>query len=501
MIKVDQYEYIRVSKRIYGKSISQIQRETGHSRNTIRKVLNDEYKGYCKRKKQPYPVLGPYLKQIEQWLLEDKKQPRKQRHTARRIYNRLKNEFDYKGSEESVRRYVRQIKARLCLNNTDVFLVTDPEIGKEAEIDWGSAVALINGTRTPIKFFCMRSRYSGKHFVRTYLCEKQQAFFDAHIRAFDFFGGIYSTMVYDNLTSAIKKVLRGKKSIEQESYIRFRTYYNFTSRFNNPNSGHEKGGVEGAVGFVRRNYLVPVPRVNNIEELNEKLLIECSNYGTHKISGKDKSVNELFNEEKSYLIPISTPSFSNILILNGKVDKYSTVLVEKNHYSVQYNYVGLQTHIELCIERVKVYYEGKQIADHNRVFGVNKWVLDPHHFLEIIRKKPGAFESCRVINQWRPNWPACLEQFLKVLKEKYGETKGIKEFISVLILYKEYSEEEMESAIELALENYVSDAGGVKQILQYINSDKAGEQFSPLEEWPKTIMPDVSLYGQLGGRL
>jgi len=501
VIKEDQYEYIRISKRIYGKSISQIQRETGHSRNTIRKVLNGEYKGYCKRKKQPYPVLGPFLKIIKKWLVDDKNQPPKQRHTARRIYNRLKNEHNYKGSEESVRRYVRQIKASLCLNNSDVFLVTDSECGKEAEVDWGSAVAMIDGTRTPIKFFCMRSRYSGKHFVRTYLCEKHQAFFDAHIHAFNFFSGIYPTLVYDNLTSAIKKVLRGKKRIEQESYIKFKSYYNFTSRFNNPNSGHEKGGVEGAVGFVRRNYLVPVPCVHNLEELNEKILIECLNYGTHKIFGKDKSVSTLFEEEKSYLIPVPTPPFSNIQILSGKVDKYSTVMVEKNHYSVEYNYVGLKTNIELCIERVKVFYEGKKIGEHNRVFGVNKWVLDAHHYLEIIRRKPGAFESCKVINQWRPSWPMCLERLLKVLKEKYGGTKGIKEFISVLKLYKEYSEEEMESAIELALESYVSDAGGIKQILQYINPEQSEEPFISLEEWPKTIMPDVSLYGQLGGSL
>jgi len=497
VIQVDQYEYVRISRRVYNKSISQIHRETGHSRNTIRKILNDEYNGYSNRQSQPYPVLGPHIERIEQWIKDDKNQPRKQRHTARRIYNRLKNEYDYEGSEGTVRRYVRIVKTRLGVNNSEVFLVLDSDCGKEAEVDWGSAIAMINGVKTPIKFFCMRSRYSGKHFVRIYPCEKQQAFFDAHIHAFKFFGGIYPELVYDNLTSAIRKVLRGKKRIEQESYKKFKSYYNFSARFNNVNSGHEKGGVEGLVGFARRNYLVPVPCAGSFEELNEKIFIECLNYGTHRIATKEKSVNELFEEEKCHLIPTPQFPFSNIQVQTGRVDKYSTVVVDKNHYSVPYNYSGTKTNIEVHVDRVKIYYEGKEIADHNRVFGANKWELNPQHFLEIIRRKPGAFESSRVIRQWRPEWPECLEKYFLILKEKLGETKGIKEFISVLKLYKDYSTKDMECAIELGLESYISDAGGIKQILEFMNSKNA-DDFKSLPEWSKTIKADVSVYGQLG---
>ena len=218
MIGMKKYEYIRSAKRVYGKSIHQISKDTGHDRKTIRKVLEGEPCNYSKREHQPYPVLGPHLKTIDGWLDADKEQPKKQRHTARRVYTRLKDEQGYDGSETAVRHYVREAKLRLGINKSKVFIPCDPECGKEAEIDWGGAAAYIGGVKVGIKIFCMRSRYSGKHFVRAYLCERQQAFFDGHIHAFNFFGGIYPVLVYDNLTSAVKQILKGKSRVEQESF-------------------------------------------------------------------------------------------------------------------------------------------------------------------------------------------------------------------------------------------------------------------------------------------
>jgi len=222
MIGMERYEGIRIARRVYGKSIRKISKETGHSRPTIRKALKKETCSYSKREQQPYPALGPYLETIDQWLTGDKEECRKQRHTARRIYNRLKQEHGFVGSESAVRRYVREAKLRLGLGKSKAFIPCDPECGQEAEIDWGGAAAYIRGVKIPIKIFCMRSRYSGKQFVRAYLCERQQAFFDGHMHAFEFFGGIYPILVYDNLTSAVKQILKGKSRIEQESFIKFR---------------------------------------------------------------------------------------------------------------------------------------------------------------------------------------------------------------------------------------------------------------------------------------
>ena len=210
MLKMDQYELIRTAHRVYGKNISEIVRETGHSRSTVKKALRGEFSGYTQRQSQPYPALGPYLAVIETWLKEDKAQPKKQRHTAHRIYERLVDEHGFAGSEPTVRRYVRDAKARLGVNGTAAFIPLEPDVGREAEVDWGTAQAIIDGERRQIKFFCIRSKFSGKHFVRCYPCERQQAFFDAHLHAFEFFGGIFPVLIYDNLTSAVRKVLRGR---------------------------------------------------------------------------------------------------------------------------------------------------------------------------------------------------------------------------------------------------------------------------------------------------
>jgi transposase len=450
------------------------------------------------RKQQVYPVLEPYLKIIEGWLEDDKSQPRKQRHTARRIYHRLVNEHGYKGSEEAVRRYVRLTKPSLGLEGSEVFVVTDPECGREAEVDWGRAGAVIRGVKTPLYYFCMRSRFSGKPFVRAYACEKQQAFFDGHIHAFEFFGGVFPTLVYDNLKSAVAKILSGRGRIEQESFQRFRTYYTFDARFCNAGCGHEKGGTEGLVGYARRNFLVPVPIVDSLEELNGKLLEDCIRYGDHRIAGREDTVRVLFEREEDQLLTLPSVPFSNVRLMESKVDHYGTVMADKNHYSVPSRYRRMKVRGELSIDHVDLFYDGKRISRHERAFGNNKWLLDPDHYLDILKHKPGAFDTARVIRQWRPSWPADLERLLSRFKENQGETKGIKDFISVLMLYRQYNPQEVEAAVSLVLERGLSHSAGVKQLLIQTAPE---ESFDPLANWPVTPAHDVSVYGQLGGAL
>ncbi|TES89354.1 MAG: IS21 family transposase [Desulfobacteraceae bacterium] len=498
MLKVDQYSYIRTAHRVYGKKIKQIARETGHSKNTIKKVLRGEYSGYKPRLKQPYPILGAYLKIIDKWLHDDKAHPKKQRHTAVRVYNRLRQEHNFKGSETTVRRYVREAKLRLGVGCRQVFIPSDPQVGVEAEVDWGRCHAIIGGELTPLKLFCIRSKYSGKHFVRCYPCERQQALFDGHIQAFSFFGGIFPVLIYDNLTTAVQKVLRGKKRQLQQSYDKFRGYYNFTPRFCNPGQGHEKGGVEGLVGYARRNYMVPVPEAETLEQLNDKLLADCLSYGDHRIAGRDQTVNELYEQERHQLISLPDIAFSNLETSCGKVDKYSTVVIDKNRYSVPTHYAYLKVNVVLYVQGVEIFYGSKKIASHQRLYGNNKWSLVAEHYLKLIAQRPQAFYSARPIVQWRQHWPSCLERLLDRFCQKQGDTKGIKEFISVLMLYKDHDSSEIELAVEKALFANASCSQAVEHILKS-SQDNNQTSFAPLDNWQTLPPPDITVYQQIGG--
>lgn len=494
---MDQYELIRTGHRVYGQNISALARMTGHSRNTIKKAIRGEPWGYKERKRQPFPVLEKYLGIIDGWLEGDKEMPKKQRHTGRRIYNRLVEEHGYEGGESTVRRYVRFAKMTLGIDLPGVFIPCDPEAGYEGEVDWGTAMAILAEKPVRLKFFCMRSKYSGKHFVRYYPCERQQVFFDAHIHAFGFFGGVFPVLIYDNLTTAVHKVLRGKNRIVQDEFSKFKAYYSFEARFCNTASGNEKGGVEGLVGFARRNYMVPVPEAATLEELNEKVLRRCIAYGNHKMAGRDQKVHELYEEEKEHLLALPEVIFSNVKTSSGRADKYATVIVDKNRYSVPSGYAGFKVKVLLYADRVDIFMGTKKLATHERLYGNNKWRLNPDHYLELIQQRPMAFNSARPIRQWRQSWPQSLHTLLERFCLSQGETKGIKDFITVLMLYRKYEANEVEAAVDLAIKNNISTSDGVIHILSY--KGDAESTIPPLTAWPSLPSPDITVYGQLGG--
>ena len=497
MLQMEQYDYIRTAYRVYGHSIRRIAKDTKHSRNTIKLILKNEFSSYKARSSQPFPALQEYLSIIDLWLTEDRQNPKKQRHTARRIFHRLVSEHQYLGSESAVRKYVRQAKAKLGFRESLAFLPLVPEAGHEAEVDWGVAQVILKEEKIQVHYFCMRAKYSGKRFFRFYENERQQAFFDAHIRAFEFFGGVFPTLIYDNLKTAIKEILTGKKRVEQEEFQKFRAYYSFEARFCNPGKGHEKGGVEGAIGFARRNYMVPFPKGDSLEELNEKLLKDSLTYGEHQKKGSEKNVNELFEEERSYLLALPEFPYENLRTFEGKVDKYATVLVEKNRYSVPCRYAGFKVVVLLYVERVEVFYRNKQLAKHKRTNGKEEWNLNPLHYLELMQQRPQGFKSSRVYKQWKEEWPEGMNQLLKRFCEYAGERKGIKEFIKVLNLFNEYKKSELLGAIEIANQGKISSSEGVKQLLNYMNEEE--EKSVPLRDWPTFEPPDLEVYKRLEG--
>lgn len=497
MLTLDQNEHIRTAHRQYGESISSIARRTGHSRVTIRKALNTPYAGYTPRKQQPYPVLGPFLSIIDDWLTKDKEQPRKQRHTAERIFQRLVAEHGFAGSASNVRKYVREAKLKLGLTPGTVFLPLEPDPGREAEVDWGQASVRIAGEVERLHYFCMRSKGSGMPFVRLYRGERQQALFDALMHAFLFFGGVFRILIFDNMKTVVLRILRGSGSQEQESFQKFRAWYNFEARFCNPHAPHEKGGVEGLVGFVRRNFLVPVPEADTLEDLNERLLAQCIAYGTRTIRGREKPVHMLFEEEKAMLMTLPRHAYENIPPpLSKSPDKYSTIIIDRNHYSVPTRLASYPFRIICRVETLEFFTNGKHIVTHPRRYGCGKWQLLPDHYLELVRRRPMAFDSARPIRQWRRQWPPEMEKLLEHFRHIHELSRGTREFIDVLLLFRDHPVGAVEAAIAEGLAVGVRDCAGIRHLL---HRQQPSTVNAPLEHYARLPEADVSVYARLGG--
>ena len=401
---MDQYEMVRTAHRVYKKSIRQIARETGHTRRTIRKVLAGKEPKYRREKEPACPVMDPVAGVVDGWLKADRDKPVKQRHTAHRVWQRLVDEHDFTGAEPTVRRWVRERKIGWGWSRPTAVVPLDPEQAREAEVDWGTAWVRMGGEDRQVKLFCMRSRYSGKAFVRAYPWERQEMFLDGHIRAFDWYGGVFPVLVFDNLKTAVKQILRGKARVEQARFTSFRAHYTFEARFCNPAKGREKGGVEVLVGYARRNFLVPVPEVADFDDLNAQLLERCQSDGQRRIGGRadDRTIDERYRVERERLLALPDTPFENTKVVGVRISAYQTAQVDGNRYSVPTAYVGRRLWAHIGCDRVCFYADQKKVAEHARTFGHSRWQIDPLHYLELIRQRVGAFESARPIRQWRP---------------------------------------------------------------------------------------------------
>lgn len=459
---MDQYELIRTAARVYQKSIRQIARETGHTRKTIRKVLAGWEPKYRRRHEPASRVMNSVAAIIEGWLRADQETPKKQRHTAHRIWTRLVEEYAFPGAESTVRRWVREHKARLGWHTVTAVLPLDPEIAQEAEVDWGVAWVRMAGQDRQVRLFCMRSRYSGMPFVRAYPYERQEMFLDGHIRAFAGYGGVFPVLVYDNLTTAVRQILRGKARVEQARFVAFRSAYTFQARFCTPAQGREKGGVEGLVGFTRRNFLVPIPEVQDFDELNELLLRRCIEQGSRRIRGRDDSrtIEARHQDEQTRLLPLPERPFENTKVLAVRISPYQTAQVDRNRYSVPTASVGRWLWAHVGCDRVTLYADHRQVAEHPRVFGTGQWQLDPLHYLDLLEQRVGAFESARPIRHWRPSWPEQYERMLEGLRRRHEESHGTREFVRILKLHHDYPAGRVHDAVAeaLRLQTYSLDA-------------------------------------------
>ncbi len=463
MITVEKKEQIRRAHYVEGKSIRQIRRETGYHRETIRKALEDStVPQYTLDKPRSSPVLDPVKPIIDQWLAEDEGRPQKQRHTAKRIHERLTTEYGFSGAESTVRRYVGQQRKQ---KGAQVFIPLSYAPGQTAQVDFGQAQVVIGGERLTARLFCLRLGYSKQPFVTALPTEAQEAFFEGHVRAFTFLNGVPRELVYDNLKAAVKRILEGRNREEQASFIAFRSHYLFESRFCTPGQGHEKGLVEGLVGYARRNWLVPPPEYATWDELNAYLLEKCRTEGQRKLRGMEMTIGEALTREQSQLLALPSQSFPCCTLRPVRANGFGLVTFKTNRYSVPSEHAHETLWLRAFVERVEITNGRRLLAVHTRCYKREQDILNPIHYLPLLEQRPGAWEQAKPIQEWRQHWPPVYDRYLDALRKRLTVSQATREFVHILRLHEDYPEAVIAQALEQALSGHCYSADGVKQLV------------------------------------
>jgi transposase len=454
--RVELFERIRRDGELEGLGLRALARRHGVHRRTVRQALASAIPPVRKRPEgRPAPALGAYRELIDSWLIADQSAPPKQRHTAKRIHQRLVEEHGAGVAETTVRDYVRGRKRELGLTARAYCpQVHDP--GVTAEVDWGEAKVIIAGVLMTVGLFLMRACFSGACFVMAFETQSQQAFFEGHVAAFEFFGGVFAgTIRYDNLKAAAKKTLKGRRRVENERFVAFRSHYLYEAWFTlvGIEGAHEKGGVEGEVGRFRRSHLVPVPEFGSLEELNDQLQAFCVADLRRTISGRSVTVGELLSREIDRLRPLPAERFPTWEESSCRVNQKSMVTVRRNHYSVPVRLVGLRVLVRVGAREITVWHDGREVARHPRLRGGQLRSARLDHYLELLQKKPGALEHSLALRQEREQgcWPDCFDQLWRAIEGKVGASEAARQMVDVLLLCREHGLRIVELAVRGAL--------------------------------------------------
>jgi transposase len=454
--RVEQFEQIRRDRDREGLSIRGLAVRHGVHRRTVKQALASPMPP-SKRAPvgRPAPKLGPYRSVIDGWLEADRVAPRKQRHTARRIYRRLVDEHGADVAESTVRQYVRARKRAMGLVVGDVFVPQVHAPGVEAEVDWGEALVVLGGVSVTAHLFVMRASFSGAAFCQASLVETQQAFLELHVQAFEWFGGVFPEIKFDNLKSAVKKVLKGRRRVESDRFVALRSYYLFASQFMTPGieGAHQKGGVEGEVGRYRRNHLVPVPQLRDLAELNAVLLAGCEQDLARRIDGRAVTVGQAWAVERPLLLMLPAEPFDACETAAPRVDAKSLVTIRQNRYSVPVRLAGLKVSARIGAREITINHSGREVAVHERLHGKFGTSAQLDHYLELLARKPGGLEHSVALHQERDrgSWPECFDRLWVGLVERYGRSDAARQMVDVVLLCREHGPARVELAVRGAL--------------------------------------------------
>jgi len=463
MLTVNHFEIIRRKVLLDGLSQRDVARELGHSRKTIAKALvHASPPGYQMGVERRCPVMDAYRAVIEQWLESDKTAPPKQRHTAQRIYERLRDEHQFTGNEGTARRFVAKLKAQ---QPKEAFMPLVFDAGEEAQVDWGEAKVIENGIQRTVQLFCMRLSHSKASFVYPYERATMEAFLDGHVRAFEFFGGVPKRLAYDNLKSAVTHVGRGRERKLNERFMQLRSFYLFDTRFCNIASGNEKGDVENLVKRSQRTYLTPVPEVAGIRtDLAQRLKESCERDLLKVDDHQTQSRSQLLEKERTAFIPLPASVFPACREAPTHASKQLLVRFDGNDYSVPTEHAHQPCVVRGFVDRVQIEVNHQEVAVHSRCYGQGEFVLEPLHYLKLLERKPGSLDNARPFKQ--RDWGEELAAMRKELEYRQPGGVGTGQFIEILQLALKHPLESVKRAVGLCVDRRAYSAAAVLNVLR-----------------------------------
>jgi transposase len=442
MSRVEQFEQIRRDARREGLSLRALAARHHVHRRTVRQALAAAIPPPRKVPMRVAPRLGPWKAQIEAWLAADRTAPRKQRHTARRIWQRLRDEHGADVAEGTVRAYISRVRAQTRPSVAQIPVPQTHPPGAEAECDFGEVyVDDEAGARIKLYLFVLRLSASGRAFHQLFANQTQEAFLEGHVAALAHFGGVPHRIRYDNLTPAVVSVLKGRNRTENERFIALRSHYGFDAFFCQPGiaGAHEKGGVEGEVGRFRRTHLVPLPCLRSLAALNADLTAADAADDARRIAGRSTTIGEDFAAESACLQPLPAEPFDASRQLSVRVDAKARVSVRQSRYSVPVRYAGRRLTVRLSASQVAVYDGATRVAEHERALQRNAEVLVLDHYLETLACKPGALAGATALAQARARgaFTATHERFWEAARRHCGDREGTQRLIAVLLAHRQ----------------------------------------------------------------
>ena len=458
---MEMWRDIRRRVLVEGEGKRQICREYSIHFRTLQKILtHPEPPGYRQTKPREKRKIGPYLTFIDEILGADKKAPKKQRHTAKRIFDRLVNEYGYDGGYTAVKEAVRAVKQK----SREVFVpLSHPP--SWAQVDFGYAEIDLASERTKVAFFVMTLPYSDAFFVCAFPRECTETFQEGHKRAFEFFGGVATRISYDNSRIAVISIGKGRDRQLTDGFLRLQSHYLFTEHFCQVGRPNEKGHVETLVNYSRRNFMVPVPKVETIEELNTYFEECCQADLKRKLRGKEKSKGELLQEERLEMLPLPRERFAAHRIEKVSASSLSLARFDSNDYSVPTKYAHHPVTAIGMVDEVRLVVDSHLVASHRRCWKKHGTVFDPVHYLALLERKPGALDFARPMEQWE--LPPCFDLLRRRLESDMENNMGTREYIKVLRLLETASLSQLTGAIEHALFIGATSVDAIKLILEH----------------------------------